>query len=303
MRNLLSSLVYLVLYSTVLCSIYACKPSIPSQYLSRGEMSNILYDYHVAQAMAANSNNFNTNMVSYKVAVLKKHKCTEAKFDSSMVYYTRHTALLHDIYEGLAERLNEEAKSLGASVGDIDRFGMGSAKGDTANIWTYGRAQVLSTSPTTNVLSFNMLADSSFHAGDRLVLDFDAQFIYQDGSRDGVVALAIVFQNDSINQQILHVNNSQHYTLTIENTDSLGIKAVKGFMLLNKDNNISSAESTLKLMILTNIRLIRMHIKTESTTAVSIDENTTQHMSNNQPPVPVSSPVKEQVDAATERKP
>ena len=31
--------------------IMACTPKVPSQFIQPGEMDNILYDYHLAQAM------------------------------------------------------------------------------------------------------------------------------------------------------------------------------------------------------------------------------------------------------------
>ena len=82
----------------VLCS---CKPSIPRDVIDPDDMEDILYDYHLADA-AANLNSDSTRFYNarlYQLAVLKKHGVTEAQFDSSMVYYTRHTEKLYAIYE------------------------------------------------------------------------------------------------------------------------------------------------------------------------------------------------------------
>ena len=35
-----------------LASIASCKPSVPGEYLSEKEMENVLYDFHIAEAMA-----------------------------------------------------------------------------------------------------------------------------------------------------------------------------------------------------------------------------------------------------------
>ena len=91
---------------TVMCVgflmlIAGCKPTVPSRYIQPGELEDILYDYHLADAMASVSGNDSVNMVKYHTAVLQKHGYTEADFDSALVYYLRHTEQLKTIYENL----------------------------------------------------------------------------------------------------------------------------------------------------------------------------------------------------------
>lgn len=245
-----------------LVALASCKPTVPSDILSEGKMEDILYDYHVALAMAQNDpGEKNANAISYREAVLKKYDVTPAEFDTAMVYYMRHTALLHSIYEKLADRLNKEAMSMGASSSDMSKFANLSSTGDTANVWNAAKSMVFSADKPFNYESYSLVADTAFHKGDRMMLDFDAQFIYQDGMRDGIAVLAIQFKNDSVASQVIHVQNSQHYSITVSDNDSLGIKSVKGYFMLNKgdfSNDMSSA-TTLKLMFVQNIKLIRMH--------------------------------------------
>jgi hypothetical protein len=91
-------------------------------------------------------------------------------------------------------------------------------------------------------------------------LDFDAQFLYQDGMRDGIVTVVVTFKNDSVASQLVHIQNTQHYSLMIEDADTLGIKSVKGYFLLSQGSDMAAGTTTLKLMILQNIRMIRLHI-------------------------------------------
>ncbi len=247
---------YLFILS-ILLLIAGCKPTIPSKYLSKGEMENLLYDYHIAQAMADQSSNPGMNAEIYRTAVLKKHHVTEAEFDSSLVYYTRHTELLHGIYENLTERLQNEAQAQGSSV---NAFGS-DEQGDTANVWRGDPALVLSPDEPFNYYSYSVPTDSSFHAGDHIILDFDAQFIFQDGMRDGVVVLAVQFKNDSISSSLIHIMNTQHYHLEVDDMDSLGIKSVRGYFLLPDNDDPGAGATTLKLMFIQNIKLIRMHVK------------------------------------------
>ena len=241
----------------------SCKPSLPSDVLSKGKMTDILFDYHLALAMArseAGGNGDGSKAIAYREAVLKKHDVTSAEFDSSMVYYMRHTELLEAVYKDLSDRMSNEAVALGGngSTGEFDNL---SATGDTANIWNQASSMVFAPQPAFNEVSFKIDADSSFHKGDKLMLDFEAQFLYQDGMRDGIALLAIEFKNDSVAQAITHISSSMHYSVQVSDNDSLGIKSVKGYFLLSNGGFSSDmgSQTTLKLMFLDNVKLIRMH--------------------------------------------
>lgn len=257
-----SMLGMLVAVLLLFVGLVSCKPSLPHDILSKGKMTDILYDYHIALAMAQ-ADNDNARSIAYKEAVLKKHDVTEAEFDSSMVYYMRHTELLHDVYKDLGDRMNNELVALGGSASGMGEFDNLSATGDTANVWKLSQSMVFSTFKPFNSSSFEIAVDTTFHKGDRLMLDFDAQFIYQDGMRDGVALLAVQFKNDSVAQQVVHVQSSMHYTVQVSDDQNLGIKSVKGYFLLS-DGGFSTdmgSQTTLKMMFIDHIKLIRMHQK------------------------------------------
>lgn len=255
-------MICLVAVMALLFSVSSCKPSLPSGVLSKGKMADILYDYHLALAMAHMDDNGDKGQsLAYREAVLRKHDVTSAEFDSSMVYYMRHTELLEDVYKDLTDRYNNEITAMGGNVSSGGEFANLSATGDTANVWNLATSMVFMPVQPFNSTSFDIKVDSTFHKGDRLMLDFDAQFIYQDGMRNGVAMLAVQFGNDSIAQRTIMIQSTQHYSVELSDADSLGIKSVKGyFMLMNGDNGTGvSSQTTLKLMFLEHIKLIRMH--------------------------------------------
>lgn len=255
-------MICLVAVMALLFCVSSCKPSLPSGVLSKGKMTDILYDYHLALAMAHMDDNGDKGQsLAYREAVLRKHDVTSAEFDSSMVYYMRHTELLEDVYKDLTDRYNNEITAMGGSAKEGGEFANLSATGDTANVWNLAASMVFMPVKPFNSTSFDIKVDSTFHKGDRLMLDFDAQFIYQDGMRNGVAMLAVQFGNDSIAQRTIMIQNTQHYSVELSDDDSLGIKSVKGyFMLMNDDNGTDvSSQTTLKLMFLEHIKLIRMH--------------------------------------------
>lgn len=255
-------MICLVAVMALLFCVSSCKPSLPSGVLSKGKMTDILYDYHLALAMAHMDDNGDKGQsLAYREAVLRKHDVTSAEFDSSMVYYMRHTELLEDVYKDLTDRYNNEITAMGGSAKEGGEFANLSATGDTANVWNLAASMVFMPVKPFNSTSFDIKVDSTFHKGDRLMLDFDAQFIYQDGMRNGVAMLAVQFVNDSIAQRTIMIQSTQHYSVELSDDDSLGIKSVKGyFMLMNDDNGTGvSSQTTLKLMFLEHIKLIRMH--------------------------------------------
>lgn len=237
----------------------SCKPAVPSTFISPDEMEDLLYDYHLADAMAEHAKgNYAENVIAYRAAVLKKYGVTQEKFDTSMVYYMRHTYQLHTIYEHVAQRMQNKAEELGASVpmgGDM------ALNGDTTDLWKGKPSIVLIPNEPYNLFDFSLKADTAFHKGDNIILSFHGDFVFQDGSRDGVALLSVVFNNDSVAQRVIHISSASDYNLSIQDDASLGIKEIKGFFLLSASNSLNSSLTTLKMMCLSNIHLYRMHFR------------------------------------------
>ena len=195
---------------------------------------------------------------------MKKYDVSEEKFDASLLYYMRHTDKLHDIYEDLAKRLENEARAQGASESELSQYGDITSKGDTTDVWRGNRTLILSPYAPVDREVFDIKADTAYHKGDRLVLSFDSQFIVQEGMRNAVVVLSVTYANDSINTQYQQISSDSHQTLTIDSGDSLRIKHIRGYFLMLKGQQPTT---TFKLLILRNIHLVRMHVrKGESTT-------------------------------------
>lgn len=246
----------LILFMPVLC-LLGCKPGVPDDIIQPDDMEDILYDYQLADAMSQQTSDYGYNQVLYREAVFKKHGVTSADFDSSMVYYMRHTELLHKIYESLSERYRNEALALGASESEVNRYSSVSSSGDTANVWNGDMAMILMPQTPYNVYSYDIVADSTYRDGDSFLLTFRCDYIYQAGMRDGVSLIAVKYANDSIATRVVRMSSTNEYTLRIDNTIGLGIKEVKGFFYLGQGSS-TDATSTMKLMSVYDIRLVRM---------------------------------------------
>ncbi len=77
--------------------------------------------------------------------------------------------------------------------------------------------------------------------------------------------MAVKFKNDSVATQTLYVSTPNHYTTQISDDNNIGIKEIRGYFLLNNNNPADAYSTTFKLMILTNISLVKIHAQKKKT--------------------------------------
>ncbi len=231
----------------------ACTRDIP--HLSEGEMEDILYDFHKAQAMAMIEGN-NNNSKLYTDAVLKKHGITQAEFDSSMIYYLRHTKYLRDIYKDITDRLNDDALAAGGVEGISSNIEY-SAEGDTANIWRMNKCMMLTNHAPYDKTYFTIKADTSYHKGDTYIWDIRPIFLFQDGYRNLTVAMSLKYSNDSVQSIYKSVSYPEPLHLSLTSSSDLQVKSVSGFAYMRQQAN--NSRTTLQLIFLSGIRLLKMH--------------------------------------------
>ena len=240
--------------------LVGCKPGTPKKYLSPGELEDVLYDYHKAigmlNAQDLDIKDYGYQYELYKLAVLKKHGVSEQQFDESMVYYMRHADRLQEVYKSLSERLHDEASKVGISVAEISDEG--GVAGDTTNVWPLAPNAVLMQKEPYHLLSFVVPADTSFHKGDKFVLDFQSSFLFQEGFKEGIAVLALRFANDSVASRNVHFTMDNRYDLMLEDNEDLGIKELRGFFYLSKEQR-ETTEPSLKVLVLDQMKLLRIH--------------------------------------------
>lgn len=242
----------LVLCIILLCG---CKADVPDGILSSDEMEAVLYDYHLAQKLGEKSEaekithetDWNYNTHYYLKSALAKHNLTQADFDRSLEWYTRHSDLLFDIYKRLEARVSAEAGGGAATTSNA-----GAAQsGDTINIWRGAQAFLLSSTADTH-FSFEQPADTSLRADDRVVLSFNTAWAYREGSKQATVQLALVYTNDSVDVRTVSIYNTGKQELSLR-VGKARLKAVRGFVYQQ-----APWSEKPKLMIVTNFALLRI---------------------------------------------
>lgn len=246
--------------AVVLFLIAACKPGTPSQFIQPDDMEDILVDYHLARALAHNSNLPYDSVAFYQALyledVFRKHGITAEDFDSSMVFYFTHAERFEPMYKRVASRLEDRALALGATEGEIGVYAQLNATGDTANIWAERPKMAMMPIPPYNRWDFKVEVDSTFRRGDRFTLQFRCNYVYQDGSKSGVVYMAVGYDNDTIITRNVHFLTTGLSRLDIPAYDDADIRSIRGFFYLGDGNNRTT---TTRLLFLDNVQLIRFH--------------------------------------------
>ena len=155
-------------------------------------------------------------------------------------------------------RLVNDAKKLGASVGDINHYSQYNESGDTANIWRNETAMLLIPRPTRNRFDFVVKADSTFMVGDSFMFQFVSEHIWQSGSKDAVVCIKTTYEKDSVLQSVNHVSISGIFQLRVPLNRTHKIKELRGFIYLPQGEDDME---TRRLMFVSQIQLIRFHNK------------------------------------------
>lgn len=289
---------FLLLFISITLLLSGCKPKVPDKYIQEGKMRRILYDYIIADEMARRTSSDTLLMLTYKSAIMKRHGVTVEQFDSSMVYYTRHTRLLYDIYNKISKQLEEEAIAQGASMSDISKYGQITSAADTASIWPGERSFVLKPSITMNTRSFEWQSDTSYHKGDKLMLDFDTQFITPEGQREGIAVISVKFNGDSTSTISRSLNASAHVSMLVNDVHRVGIKSVRCLFMMPQ----SERQNRVQLLVVSNIKVVKMHtadpaevknedvnrpdsMRTDTTRHPAIEPNTTMPMPRSEAPL------------------
>ena len=98
-----------------------------------------------------------------------------------------------------------------------------------------------------------MKDDTTFQAGDVLMLNFRAQFVQKEGTRHAVAALAVQYDGDSVSHSERHVYGSGDVSVTVEAVNR-PIKRVYGFVYMISEWNINP-----RLLFIFSPSLVRIH--------------------------------------------
>ena len=274
-------LLYIILAAGLLLS---CKPSVPSRFIQPDDMEDLLYDYHVAQAMATqNSKNDEDrayNETLYFAAVLEKHGYTKADFDSSLTYYYIRADRFNDIYKNVVKRLNDDAMNLGASEGELKHYSKLSLNTDTVDVWGGRLSAMMMPYPPYNRMDFEQKPDTSFRKSDSFLFIVNTDFIYQNGTRSAEACIVMKYDNDTVVSKAMSLSASGMNQIRIPMVENHKVKDIRGYIYLAPEKEVST---TLKLMIVKNIQLIKMRKQEEKDVKTRLNKDSVRIVEKQKP--------------------
>jgi hypothetical protein len=108
----MSRLLVVILIS--ICTFTACKKpevKIPEGVLKKEQMVPILADVHIAQAVAVMNSASDTTRYSLPKLmkyILDIHHTSQAQYDSSIAFYTKHPEIMSQIYDSVITELSKK---------------------------------------------------------------------------------------------------------------------------------------------------------------------------------------------------
>ena len=240
----------------------SCGKQIPGDIIQPKQMEKVLYDYHLSLSMAQSSKNVEKE--AQRNYVFQKHNISEAEFDSSMVWYTRNSKMLADIYTNLSKKFQKEEDRLELLRGEMQTSENASFNGDSINIWKYPSLNWLTSSPLSDMIRFEIKTDSTFKPKDKFEWTVDYIFLSESKATMG---LNILFDNDSVMGKTLTLTQSGRQSLTLQPDSAYNMKSIHGFIYVYGDS-IQKPN-----VLVHNIELMRYHAPADTTRVATTTED------------------------------
>lgn len=255
--NTESKLKKILFFIIALVAFMSCDKK-QNNILSSGTMEDVLYDYHLAQGMIEQLSPDDREKMAqaYIDAVYKKHNITEAEFDSSLLWYNRHTEVLNKIYSNLQERYTESNEKIALLSGSSEMLSISSQNGDTTNIWNSNPIAILRSKPGVNVETFNFSADTTYRQKDRFTLICTPVFFQeQEGNNDYFVNIGFTlkYKGGKTIGSTMRCSGTRTVQLNLNADEEKDIESISGYFYYKANDDSRN------FAIISNIGIVRMH--------------------------------------------
>lgn len=243
----------------VIFLLVACSFDRPSYVIDEDDMEEILYDYHIAQALAEQEHDSTAwYRYVYVQKVFEKHNISEAEFDTSMIWYSSNTNHLLHIYTRLRERLNKELETISGNA-DSDDY-MFADNGDTSVVWRGEPLVALQRGTKKNSYSFSINVDTTSQQRDIYMWIAHQQSLLNEGSWDGVSTLSLHYEGDSVVSQVHYHYDNRNINFSIYTDTTLILKRVSGFFYIETPVDEDLQKNVCRVFLF-NPKLVRIHQK------------------------------------------
>lgn len=254
---------------TLALVLSGCKLRRPSDVLPPKKMEQLLYDYHLAQAIGQDLPREEKYVtMAYIEWAYSKNGITKEQFDRSLVWYTRYPREFSKIYKRLSTRVDREYKAASRELSRIEKKSSAILSGDSVDLWYLGHTALLNSSVYMDKLTYAVNWDTTFHKGDTLQLSMNSMF---SGTDSGVPRYAYVslsaYYRDSVSTVDTMLWDNAGFAL------SLVLDAEQNFSSLSGSiNYLDSTYNRDGVMILSGMNLMRYHRKAVPDTVTASSE-------------------------------
>lgn len=236
-----------LLFSFFLVFLVSCSDGRPDDVLSEEEMEDVLYDYHLAEALGQTA----SDSIAFRTRILRRealaaHQLDEAGFQRSLQWYSRHSEIMYRIYGRLAERYSGLPAGTSGSTLHVS--------GDTLMLWQ-GKAAHLLVAGSRNSFDFTIPVDTALREGDRLVLHVQPSWLYSEGSRSAMALLSICYEGDSVVSTSTYLHSDLPSDITLH-VAKRRVESVSGFVY-----QTARGTDRPKLLVITHPMLMRFRMR------------------------------------------
>lgn len=247
-----------LLFALILLTFTGCRLKRPDDVMSPRKMEQFLYDYHLAQAVSQDLPREEKYLTrAYIDWAYSRNNITHEQFETSLVWYTRYPKELAKVYKRLSNRIDDEYKEVSRSLSQIEKKSFIIESGDSVDLWYLDRTALLNSSSFMDKVTYRIGYDTTFHAGDTLVLSMNNTFVPDTVGKPqyAYVSLSAMYR-DSIatTDTILRGNGNVALSLVLDSYADFST-------LSGSINYVDSTRTHSGILMVTGIGLKRYHSK------------------------------------------
>lgn len=231
-----------------------CRIRRPDDVLSPKIMEEVLYDYHLAQAILMEENTSERYQRDYYLDwVYQKNGVTEQEFEHSLVWYTRYPEQFAEIYDKLSERVTKDRNQAAMLLERIEKSSFSVESGDSVDLWYLNNTAIMSNSIFLNKLTYSIKADTTFHKGDTITWNVNSTFVAPDSLPLKVyLAMSLRYGADRVVTVDTLLDHTSEVTLMSVTDTVADLNSLTGFV-----SYIDTIGNQDACIVLSNMSLIR----------------------------------------------
>ncbi len=228
------------IYGVVLLAVLAASCSkTPGGVLSEKKMKDVLVDMQIAEAMIgtdAKAYESDAEKDALYQSVFRKHKITQADYDSSLIWYGRNLDVYMQVYDLVLAEMNDRQKALG----DVQATAAPVSKRDSVDIWPRLTYLTLSPKAVFNGVTVDIKPDKNYPSGSTFVLGLRVWGL-NDAMKSRPTVKLSANQGDTtiiVNEKIMH--DGYHETV-LRTVPTKQIRSVFGSIRMEERGNNKDA--------------------------------------------------------------